>query len=209
MTERTAQTKKEQILQAALTLFAENGYPETHIRDIAESCGMGKSTFYDYFKSKEDLLLEVFEKKIIAPYEELPEQLKTPGLSCKDKLRMFLRFESKMAGLMGNPRNHMNFLPSQNDILKKEEACCAIERFTLLRFSIIFHILEDGVRSGEFRNVDIFRATTFIMGSLLFSCCLDYQIPLFPTEFTASFQPMTQEQSEDEFMNLILQGLTK
>ena len=49
MAERPAPTKKEQILQAAMTLFAENGYPKTHILDIAESCNMGKSTFYDYF----------------------------------------------------------------------------------------------------------------------------------------------------------------
>ncbi|MDY3954755.1 MAG: TetR/AcrR family transcriptional regulator [Anaerovoracaceae bacterium] len=209
MAERPAPTKKEQILQAALTLFAENGYPKTHILDIAESCSMGKSTFYDYFKSKEDLLLEIFETKVIAPYEEFTEQLKAPELSCKDKLLMFLRFESKMTDLMGHPKNHMDFLLSQNDLLKKEEVCRAVQRFTTLRFYMIFRILEKGVQSGEFRDIDIFRTTAFIIGAHLFSCCLDFQFPPFPEEYAASLKSMTAKEREEEFMNLILHGLLK
>lgn len=53
--------KREKILNAALKLFAGNGYHGTSISMIAEEAGISKGLIYSYFKSKEDLLLELFE----------------------------------------------------------------------------------------------------------------------------------------------------
>ncbi len=52
---------KERILEAALDVFARDGYAGTNIKDIAESVGLVKSAFYRHFQSKEEIWNAVFE----------------------------------------------------------------------------------------------------------------------------------------------------
>ncbi len=51
--------KKLEIISKALVLFAENGYFNTSVSDIAKTVGMSKGLLYSYFESKEVLLNEV------------------------------------------------------------------------------------------------------------------------------------------------------
>lgn len=53
-------TKKQLILDTALTLFAEHSYHNTSISKIATKAGISKGLIYNYFKSKEDLLQHIF-----------------------------------------------------------------------------------------------------------------------------------------------------
>ena len=53
------QLGREKILDAALHLFAQNGYHKTSISDIASNAEVAKGLIYNYFKSKEELLLEI------------------------------------------------------------------------------------------------------------------------------------------------------
>lgn len=52
--------KETAILKAALKSYAIYGIAETTTRQIAETAGIGKSTIYEYFKSKDELLNESF-----------------------------------------------------------------------------------------------------------------------------------------------------
>ena len=54
--------KAERILQAAETVFAEYGFQKTKVSDIAKLAGVGEGTVYEYFGTKEDLLLAIPEK---------------------------------------------------------------------------------------------------------------------------------------------------
>ncbi|NUS15277.1 MAG: TetR/AcrR family transcriptional regulator [Streptomyces sp.] len=47
---------KERLYDAAMTLFAEQGYDETSIDEIAERADVARGTFFNYFQRKEDLL---------------------------------------------------------------------------------------------------------------------------------------------------------
>lgn len=47
---------KEKILDAALTLFAENGYDGTSVEEIAKSVGIKAPSLYKHYKGKEDIL---------------------------------------------------------------------------------------------------------------------------------------------------------
>ena len=46
---------KEKILTAALEMFAQNGYAATNIRELLASLGMGKSSMYRHYESKEEV----------------------------------------------------------------------------------------------------------------------------------------------------------
>jgi TetR/AcrR family fatty acid metabolism transcriptional regulator len=53
--------KKEEILHAAMQVFARKGVVKTKIVDIAESAGIGKGTIYEYFRSKEEIFAAAFQ----------------------------------------------------------------------------------------------------------------------------------------------------
>jgi AcrR family transcriptional regulator len=52
------ESKRDIIIHAAVELFREKGYNATTIRDIAVRAGVGKITFYQFFKDKKELFLE-------------------------------------------------------------------------------------------------------------------------------------------------------
>ncbi|WP_180954409.1 TetR/AcrR family transcriptional regulator [Bacillus sp. V5-8f] len=53
--------KQVEVIRIALSLFADKGYNFTSVEEIAKESGMAKGSFYKYFQSKEDLLLQIFE----------------------------------------------------------------------------------------------------------------------------------------------------
>ena len=59
--EKIRESSRKEILNAALELFAVNGFHATSISQIAEKAGVSKGLMYNYFASKDDLLKEVFE----------------------------------------------------------------------------------------------------------------------------------------------------
>ena len=54
--------KKNNIIGAAMQVFAQKGYAATRIIDVARRAGIGKGTVYEYFSSKEDLFFSVFQQ---------------------------------------------------------------------------------------------------------------------------------------------------
>ena len=59
--ERQRKERRQAILIAAETLFAQQGYRKTRIEDIAGMADVSVGTVYGYFKNKEDLLMSVLE----------------------------------------------------------------------------------------------------------------------------------------------------
>jgi AcrR family transcriptional regulator len=90
--------KEKQILEAAIKLFSEKGYPLTSIQDIASECGIAKGSIYSYFKSKEDLLvaaLNYYFNKIMRRVNTLEKKHVNPRDKFATKLTVF--FESVAA----------------------------------------------------------------------------------------------------------------
>ncbi len=59
--EKIKEKRQEQIIITALENFANRGYHRTSISDIAKAAGISKGLMYNYFDSKEDLLIAVLE----------------------------------------------------------------------------------------------------------------------------------------------------
>jgi AcrR family transcriptional regulator len=63
---RLPEERPKQILDAALTVFAEQGLAAARLDDIAKRAGLSKGTIYLYFDNKEDLFREVVRSTVIA-----------------------------------------------------------------------------------------------------------------------------------------------
>ena len=70
---------RERILHAALQLFAEKGYHETTVAEITKQAGVAKGTFFNYFQSKEEVLLSVGSYQIVWLKNRFADIQATPG----------------------------------------------------------------------------------------------------------------------------------
>ena len=78
--------KREAILRAAIDVFAERGFFNAQVADVARAAGVAAGTVYLYFRSKDDLLVSIFERTMraaiadgracVAPLADPIEQLR-------------------------------------------------------------------------------------------------------------------------------------
>lgn len=80
--------RKEEILEAALDIFAEKGYFNSRVAEIVEEVGIAKGTFYLYFNSKKELFLEMINRYEVLIEKNIDlEVLQDDQVSLEDKLR--------------------------------------------------------------------------------------------------------------------------
>jgi TetR/AcrR family transcriptional regulator, regulator of mycofactocin system len=95
--ERKKQRTREQIIEAAMGLFAERGYHATTIADIAEAADVAPRTFFSYFPSKEAVVFHDVESELDGLAGALRDRL--PGETAFDALRRWIdaKFDESMA----------------------------------------------------------------------------------------------------------------
>jgi TetR/AcrR family transcriptional regulator, fatty acid metabolism regulator protein len=69
--DRTGGDKRERILAAAEIIFARHGFFAARVSEIAKEAGVADGTIYLYFKSKDDLLISLFENRMKQVNDEL------------------------------------------------------------------------------------------------------------------------------------------
>lgn len=92
MTVHSAQAgdKRERILAAAERIFARHGFFAAKVSDVAKEAGVADGTIYLYFKSKDDLLISLFERRM----QEVNSTLRTAVAkhkSPREQLRAFVQ----------------------------------------------------------------------------------------------------------------------
>jgi AcrR family transcriptional regulator len=87
----TAVPIPEKLMHASVKLFAEHGYAQTSVQQIVDAAGVTKGALYHYFKSKDDLLFDIYDRILSLQREHLDEivargedPLRTIRLVCED-----------------------------------------------------------------------------------------------------------------------------
>ncbi len=96
--EREKQQRINSILDAALRVFAEKGFYSARMEDIAEKAEFGKGTLYYYFKTKEELYLELLkreEEKLTRELEDLSYEKDTPEELTQKLIKFFTEYFAK------------------------------------------------------------------------------------------------------------------
>ena len=73
--------KRRQILDAAVRVFARQGFHSTRVSDIADEAGVAYGLVYHYFKSKDEVLNELFRERwslLIAAIDEADREGDSP-----------------------------------------------------------------------------------------------------------------------------------
>ncbi|WP_393058911.1 TetR/AcrR family transcriptional regulator [Streptomyces sp. LN549] len=88
---------RQRIQDVALELFAEQGYEKTSLREIAEHLDVTKAALYYHFKTKEDILVGIFED-LNRPIEELIAWGMTQPRTLETKKEILNRYSEALAG---------------------------------------------------------------------------------------------------------------
>ena len=83
--------KRSSILETAERLFFEKGYEQTSIQDILDALSLSKGGFYHHFASKEAILSEICENRVISGLGQLKWELFGVRVRPIDKLNLLLR----------------------------------------------------------------------------------------------------------------------
>jgi AcrR family transcriptional regulator len=84
--ERRSVETRERLFRSALDLFARKGFTETTVEDITEAADVGKGTFFNYFPSKDHILL-AFGEMQLAKLQSAVEEARRSG----EPMPQFLR----------------------------------------------------------------------------------------------------------------------
>ena len=99
----TADARRRQLFEVALSLFAEHGYAATTMDDIAEAAGVTKPLVYQHFESKRALYLElmdVFSRELVDPHRRGHGHRRRPPPAGRARLCRLLRADGRQrAGL--------------------------------------------------------------------------------------------------------------
>ncbi|OLZ62228.1 TetR family transcriptional regulator [Streptomyces sp. IMTB 2501] len=82
---------RQRIQDVALDLFAEQGYEKTSLREIAERLDVTKAALYYHFKTKEEIIVSLFED-LTRPIEELIEWGRSQPHTLQTKREMVRRY---------------------------------------------------------------------------------------------------------------------
>jgi AcrR family transcriptional regulator len=88
---------RQRIQDVALELFAEQGYEKTSLREIAERLDVTKAALYYHFKTKEEILVGIFED-LSRPIEDLIEWGRQQPHSLETKQEIIRRYSEALAG---------------------------------------------------------------------------------------------------------------
>src|SRR5438445_12434886 len=77
---------RERLFRASLDLFAQKGFAETTVEDITEAADVGKGTFFNYFPSKEHVLM-AFGEMQLGKLATIVQEAKKSDLPMQEVLR--------------------------------------------------------------------------------------------------------------------------
>lgn len=144
---RRSRDKRDRILKAAVKVFARNGFHATRVSEVAKAAGVADGTIYLYFKSKEELLVSLFEDRVSKLLAFMQDNLpKLP--SAPDRLRAVIDMQ---LGLLEGERELaevITIILRQSTRLMKEFAA---PKF-LAYLDAIATIVQEGQAAGDFRQ---------------------------------------------------------
>ena len=146
--EFTAQMRRK-ISGAAAELIYKQGFQETSLSQIARQAGIGKSTIYDYFQNKDQIILTLLEEPLAEVRSKAEVIGSGPG-SIPEKLGAILDMHLKVL-LRDKALIFKLFFESQRLDLETQ-AQHEIKRRDYQE--LLINLVEEGIREGDFREID-------------------------------------------------------
>jgi TetR/AcrR family transcriptional regulator, fatty acid metabolism regulator protein len=155
--------KKNVILDAAIKIFSSEGYHKAKISKIAEIAGIGAGTVYLYYKSKEDILEQLFIRTWSRIEQTLIDLTSEPDRSPKECLTELL---NTIVKLIAENKDFARMVLHEYSFWSSGKSE-NIQNYVISIQNRVKDILEKGKEIGEFRNdLDSLDFTVYMIGGM-------------------------------------------
>lgn len=195
---RRKEARPQEILEAALILFAQKGFAATRINDIAKAAGLTCGTLYLYFANKEEIFKAVMREYLLPRLEMGRQLVQEKKGSARQLLTKLFRFwwmngvEGPVSALPKIIYAEAGNFPEVVQMLQSE--------FVQPKDAMLRELIAYGVERGEFRPLDL-EALPFVMTAPFIMTMLEKHLPT-----SVQYEPC-REKILEAMLALILDGL--
>lgn len=142
---------KAEILEAALTLFAQEGYASFSMRKLAARIEHSPTTIYHYFRDKDDLLFHICENhyaNLLEGMLEIRKRGESPEATLREALLQYVRYS------LANPERYKVVFFSNPQLYGRPEEFKERDTMSLRLWRNICEVINECMQSGVFRPMD-------------------------------------------------------
>jgi TetR/AcrR family transcriptional regulator, fatty acid metabolism regulator protein len=154
--------KPQQIIDAAIRVFARNGYYNSRVSDIAREAGIASGTIYLYFKTKDDILVTLFRVKMTEWVAQVRRQIASePDAVAKIRRLVALHFSV----LEKDPHlaEVVQVELRQGNKFFRGASAHEVSAY----FDLIASILQEGIAAGQFvKDLPVKMAVKMLFGAM-------------------------------------------
>ena len=146
-----SEIRRNQILDAATTVFVRLGFQRARMDDIVEESGLSKGTLYWYFKSKEDIINAILHRLFTGELENLENLLEAEGTVSE---RLVQLTSDRVTGM----KRMSNLVPIIFEFYAVAVHQQWVQQFIGEYFkhfrTLLEKLIQQGIDRGEFRHVN-------------------------------------------------------
>jgi AcrR family transcriptional regulator len=180
LTREEQERRRHEIFHQVVPILVKKGFQETSMQEIADAACLGKSTLYDYFKTKDEILVYFFEDQwndVIEDAQKIAVQ------NCGADVRLRKIMNAYLESLQAN-KNLFLKLSVESQRLKLESQK-QIQNKRHAYQDMIRDLIEEGIREGIFRQVNSLLAARLLVGNI--------GLVLYGSRLTGTPQNMLQD----------------
>ena len=173
-----AETRRSQLLDIALALFAERGVENVSIKDLAAEADVAPGLIYHYFRNKDDLLRTVFQRHYpLAEFQAIAEQM--ADLPAREGL---LFFAQRLAVLLPKKRLVLRLLVREM-LSPRSTMLTEVISFREDAVALLSDYLEQRIAAGELRPLQPLIPMHMLVSSMLILLLLDQPLEPYAVQF--------------------------
>jgi len=154
--------KPQQIIDAAVRVFARTGFYNSRVSDIAREAGIASGTIYLYFKTKDEILVTLFREKMAAFVSALRKEISGEP-DAPSKLRRLVRLHFETLEARPHLAEVVQLELRQGQKFFRGASAHEVSAY----FDLIGSVLEEGVAAGVFRpGLPVKVATKMLFGAM-------------------------------------------
>jgi len=189
------EARKDKIIDAALQVFAEKGYADATMTDIAKKAGVSTPVLYEYFKTKEALLFAIPEKFTAEPIQ-IAEYVAPYLRGAEAKIRAIV--QGYLTVYDDNPL-YASLVMLE---LKTNRKFLKAKAYSLVKKASrgLLDVIREGIKEGTFKeNTDAFLIRSMLLGTIEHLCIRKLLLG----------EPKNLPQYTDAIVDIILNSIKK
>lgn len=150
--QRRPEARPEEILEAALKVFGDQGFARAKLEDVAREAGVSKGTLYLYFDSKEALFREMVRARVVSCVIAVEDMVRNHQGSWRE---LVAKLAHQMWATVRDPARARIIRLVHSELGNFPELAHFYFDEVILRARRVFEtVIQRGIEAGEFRRVD-------------------------------------------------------